>query len=189
MEFKASRTGACKLVDMVLVQPCPIPDQTMLGKYQREGAYVDCYFTEIGRSVSQREYVEAFYSGAAFRLERLLLAWFVSKPSTDLQVRELASGAAGTFAAWKVEDRSADQLLLRDYRGSTRSWLMVEPVDTGSALSTRLYFGSAVLPALDKSTGQKRMGFLFKALLGFHKIYSRVLLHGACGRLERRPLP
>ena len=185
MEFEASRVGACKLIHMARVSPCPVPDDTMLGRCQRDGAYVDCYFTEIGRSVSQREYIEAFYSGAAFRLERVLLAWFVSKPSTNAEVRALASGAADRFAAWKVEDRSESQLLLRDYRGSTRSWLMVEPVDTGSKSSTRLYFGSAVLPTHDKLTGQKRMGVLFKALLGCHKIYSRVLLSSARAKLER----
>ena len=41
--------------------------------------------------------------------------------------------------------------------------------------STRLYFGSAVV----------RLDLLFNALLGFHKLYSRLLLHAAHSRLTR----
>jgi hypothetical protein len=39
---------------------------------------------------------------------------------------------------------------------------------------TRLYFGSAVVS----------LSFGFRALLGLHKVYSRVLLHAAKSRLE-----
>ena len=56
---------------------------------------------------------------------------------------------------------------------------MVAPMD---ANTTRLYFGSAVVPVANKSTGKGKMGFAFKALLGFHKLYSRALLHAACKR-------
>jgi hypothetical protein len=33
------------------------------------------------------------------------------------------------------------------------------------------------------------MGFVFRALLGFHKIYSRVLLRAALSRLSRTTAP
>ena len=170
---------------MSIARPCPIPDRTLLARCQGAGAYVDCYAAEIARCVSQPEYVEAFYTGAVFKLERFLLAQLARKPSTDAQARELAAGAAGTFAAWRVEERSADQLLLCDFRGRTRSWLMSEPAAAGSGMCTRLYFGSAVMPMPDKATGQMKLGFAFDALLGFHKLYSRVLLNAACARLER----
>jgi hypothetical protein len=49
----------------------------------------------------------------------------------------------------------------------------------------RLYFGSAVVLVTDKASGQVRMGFRFKALLGFHKLYSRILLYAARSRLAR----
>jgi hypothetical protein len=62
---------------------------------------------------------------------------------------------------------------------------MVAPVHAAGAAATRLYFGSAVVPAVDKATGRLRMGFAFRALLGFHRIYSRVLLRAARSRLER----
>ena len=59
---------------------------------------------------------------------------------------------------------------------------MVEPMGSDS---TCLYFGSAVVPSIDRASGKARMGFVFKALLGFHRIYSRVLLHAARSRLSR----
>ena len=163
------------------ITACPLPDHALLSKYTLSGAYTDCYSTQISRPVSQQEYVEAFYTGAAFKLERLLLALFLSKPSTDEQVRQLSRGELTDFAAWRVEDRSTDQLLLCDIGGRTRSWLMVEPTGSGS---TCLYFGSAVVPSIDRASGKARMGFVFKALLGFHRIYSRVLLHEARARLS-----
>ncbi len=164
------------------IAACALPDHALLSKYKHSGAYTDCYTAEIAKPVSHREFVEAFYSGSVFRMERLLLAWFLSKPSTDAQVRELSRGELTDFAAWRVEDRNANQLLMCDIHGRTRSWLMVEPIGSGT---TRLYFGSAVVPVVDRASGKARMGVVFKALLGFHKLYSRVLLHAARSRLSR----
>ena len=169
---------------MASIQVCALPDQALLSEYTRQGAYADCYATEVARSVSHAEYVEAFYTGSVFKLERLLLAWFASKPSTDAEAKELALGALSTFSAWRVEARTADQLLMCDLSGRTRSWLMVAPLQPANA-STRLYFGSAVVPVRDRASGQPRLGFPFKALLGFHKLYSRVLLNAARSRLAQ----
>jgi hypothetical protein len=171
---------------MSSIQACALPEQALLGKYAQRGVYTDCYSAEVSRVVSHAEYVEAFYTGAVFKLERLLLAWLASKPSTDAQAKALASGALNSFAAWRVEARSTDQLLMCDLSGRTRSWLMVASLRIGDSTRTRLYFGSAVVPVADKASGRARIGFLFKALLGFHKLYSRVLLHAARSRLARQ---
>jgi hypothetical protein len=40
-----------------------------------------------------------------------------------------------------------------------------------------------VVPRVDKKTGHAKLGFTFKALLGFHKPYSRALLAAARSRL------
>jgi len=81
----------------------------------------------------------------------------------------------------RVEDRTADQLLMYEtLSGKTRSWFRVGTRDGG----TRLYFGSAVLPVGKKPDGSPRMSVLY-ALLGFHKIYARILLHSAGARLQR----
>jgi len=164
------------------IETCELPRSALLRKYVHEEAYTDCYVTEIATSASLAEYVEAFYTTAPFKLERFILRWVVSKPSSDSDARRLALAETDSFAAWRVEGRSADQLLLCDYRHSTRSWLMVAPSER-NATGTRLYFGSAVVPIRTKS-GAAHMGFLFKALLGFHKLYSRVLLGAASSRFQ-----
>lgn len=169
-----------------MIRPCEIPDGALLRKYSEAGAYADCYAADIAISVSQVEYVEAFYSTWVFRMERQLLAWFVSKPSTDQQASALAAGELESFAAWRVEGRTVDQLLMCDFQGRTRSWLMSAAASNNGSTGTRLYFGSAVVPVENPKTGQKTMGFAFRALLGFHTLYSRVLLRAAVSRLRRR---
>lgn len=130
--------------------------------------------------MSQARYIEAFYTTAVFRLERLILDWVVSKPSSDEEARRLAHGEADRFAAWSVEARAPDQLLLCDYQHRTRSWLMSARNVSGDG--TRLYFGSAVV-ARSGGSGGSKLGFPFDALLGFHQLYSRVLLRSARSRL------
>ena len=72
---------------------------------------------------------------------------------------------------------------LRDYRGSTRSWLMTLTQENNGESRTRLYFGSAILGRSPVAGEKKRLGRGFRLLLGFHKIYSRVLLQAARARL------
>lgn len=175
--------------NMPSIHQCELPHEALLRKYQHSGAYADCYVTQVAQHVCQAEYVEAFYTTPLFKLERLLLAWLVSKPSTDAQARQLASGTIDSFAAWSVEARREDQLLMCDFQGRTRSWLMVAPAEEGeSAGSTRLYFGSAVVPARTPNAGTETpdLGWTFRLLLGFHKLYSRALLFSAKARLMRQ---
>lgn len=170
---------------MPAIHPRNLPPDALLAKYRECGAYTDCYAVDVDRSVSQAAYVEAFYTSAVFKVERQLLAWFVSKPATDQQARLLASGHLDVFSAWTVEGRTTNQLLLCDFQGRTRSWLMAAPVDVNGSPGTRLYFGSAVVPVRDRRTGQATMGWPFRALLGFHKLYSRVLMRAALSRIVR----
>ncbi|MBI5891902.1 MAG: hypothetical protein HZB47_14735 [Nitrosomonadales bacterium] len=157
----------------------------MLDQYRRDGAYTDCYFVNVPRPIAQAEYVEAFYTTGLFRIERAILSMLASKPSTDQQARQLATGEAGTFAAWDVEGRTPNQLLLCDFQGRTRSWLMSVADESADSPGTRLYFGSAVVPNVDPASGRKSMGFAFHALMGFHRLYSRALLSAARTRLLR----
>ena len=166
---------------MSVVAPCALPAEALLQRHREAGAYTDCFGVVVPATVAHARYVEAFYTTWVFKLERWVLAMFVAKPSTDAQARALALGEADRFAAWSVEARAPDQLLLCDYRGSTRSWLMTAPEGEGG---TRLYFGSAVVPEVDAGSGRKSLGWLFAGLLGFHKLYSRVLLRAAVARLS-----
>jgi hypothetical protein len=166
------------------IRPCELPEAALLRRYLNSGAYADCFVTELAVTVSQADFIEAFYTTPLFKLERLLLGWFVARPSTDLQARALAEGTATSFAAWSVEGRTPEQLLMCDFVGRTRSWLMIAAGSTPG--STRLYFGSAVVPQVDARTGARRMGSGFRALLGFHKLYSRALLWSAMRRVLSR---
>jgi hypothetical protein len=156
---------------------CELPHSSLLRRYLAEGAYTDCYVTDLPGRVSFEHYVEAFYTTWLFKLERVLLSWFVRRPSTDIEAGELACGKISSFAAWDVEERAADQLLLSDFQGRTRSWLMCAPAVNDRR--TRLFFGSAVVPMVDKQTGEKRIGTAFYALQGFHKLYAQALLRAA----------
>ncbi|MDP9198138.1 MAG: hypothetical protein M3O07_02855 [Pseudomonadota bacterium] len=165
-----------------MVHACPLPLDALTQGYREAGAYTDCYCTELPRTVTHAEYVEAFYTTALFKLERWLLRIAVSRPSTDAEARALARGGRDVFAAWTVEARAADQLLLCDFMGRTRSWLMVARAQ--AAGGTRLYFGSVVVPERNAKTGDTGMPATHRRLLGFHRLYSRMLLGAAARRFR-----
>jgi len=163
------------------VKPPPVrlavaPGKSLLERYRLEGGFTDCRTAEVPRPVTLPEFIAAFYSSAVFRPERWLLGAVLGRGATAADVARLAAAECDKFAAWTVEARRVDQILLRDYQGRTRSWLMVEPLAHG----TRLYFGSAV------TASQSRSGsIVFRALLDFHRVYSRLLLGSAAKALLR----
>ena len=169
---------------MFAVDRCELPDDALLRRYRASGAYTDCYTTSINGNVSLPEFVRAFYTTIPFRLERKILAWALSKHSTDEQAHLLAESHADEFAAWSVEGREANQLLMCDFNGRTRSWFGVDPLSHEHESSTRLFFGSAVVPTNDEVTGEPRMGKAFHALMPFHRLYSKILLSSARARLS-----
>lgn len=142
------------------VLPSEIPQTAFLRKYGKDAGYADCYVTEVAGVVSQAAFVEAFYTTGLFKVERLMLKWFAGRPSTDVDARQLAAGAVASFAVWRVEAQSTEQLLLADFTDSMRSWLMAEArKTTATAGSTRLYFGSAVVRGQGRSPGTRKIGF------------------------------
>lgn len=175
------RALACDHSSVGKITRCELPDGALLRKYAAKGAYTDCFAAEVAVRASFASYVEAFYSSAAFRPERWVLA-LIGKASNDADVRRLAHDGAQTFAAWSVEARTSDQLLLCDFLSRTRSWLMLAPVEGGGA---RLYFGTAVVP-VGVGAGGGRLGFPFDAMVPLHQVYARVLLGGARGRVLKR---
>ncbi len=166
---------------MTAVQSADVPKHSFLGRYQDGGAYADCYVVEVPAAVSQQQFVEAFYTSPLFKVERALLKVFAATPASDDEARDLAAGRAAKFSAWRVEAQSASELLLADVTGRTRSWLMATPGEGAS--TTLLHFGSAVVPRTHAGTGRPRMGAPFRALLGFHRLYSRLLLAAASRRV------
>ncbi|WP_052452253.1 hypothetical protein [Noviherbaspirillum autotrophicum] len=154
--------------------------EALLHRYRQHGSYTDCYYMDVPRLVSFKEYVATFYTTSLFKIERHILALLACRPSSDAGALELAGGMSSNFAVWSVEDRKPDQLLLRDFLGRTRSWLMAEPLD---ARATRLYFGSAVVPLSHSSEGVASFGFAFHAFHGFHHLYTKALMSAARSRL------
>jgi Trk-type K+ transport system membrane component len=165
-----------------MIRVSEVPQDSLLGRYAASGAYTDCYVTELPASVTHAQFVEAFYTTALFKLERLLLGVLLSRPSTDAQAKQLAEGQLSSFAAWSVESRAENQLVLAT--GRTRSWLMVTAGSSALPTSTRLFFGSAVVPPGSSTGARSSMGLVFTALLVFHKLYSRALLLSARARLS-----
>ena len=157
------------------VEKRSLPTSALLQAYRQSGAYTDCYCITIDKRVSHSEFVLAFYTTWLFKIERVILK-LVSRPSTDVDARRLVARQQENFAAWTVEARDDNQLLMCDYRGRTRSWFMTAP----DGDDTRLFFGSAVVPATankpDNGTG-------FSLLLAFHKLYSRALLSATRSKL------
>jgi len=166
------------------------PSGALLRPYaEADECYADCYAVDIDARVVLSDYVACFYTTWLFGLERTLLRFLASRPSTDRQVRDFATGASDRFAAWYAENRSENQLLACDFSERTRSWFMIEPVandDEENQIGTRLYFGSAVVPRRNPKTHQLELGSVFSMLLGYHKLYSRALLSAAAARLKRQ---
>ncbi len=150
-----------------MIEKGALPETALLQKYVQSGAYTDCYSTTLSTDVALADFVTAFYTTWLFKLERFILRVAVSKPSTDAEVTSLVRGERDRFAAWYVEGRADNQLLMCDFRDQTRSWFMVVP--------GRIYFGSAVIPVQKPS---------FRWLLGLHRLYSRALLAAAKSRLQ-----
>jgi hypothetical protein len=174
---------AFRMTHVFSIRRGELPSESFLHGYRESGAYTDCFVAEVTGVVSQEDFVNAFYTTFAFKLERWILKWLVAKPSTDAEVVQLASGCLDMFAAWRVEKRCENQLLLCDYLKRTRSWLMIERVGSDTEQRTRLYFGSAIVPIEHAKSGKASLGPVFRALLGFHKIYSVVLLRSAKSRV------
>lgn len=177
---------------MSFIQPCEVPPNSLLRAYKDGAGFTDCYVAEVAGGVTQEAFIEAFYTTPLFKIERTTLQYLASRPATDADAKQLAGGTATKFSAWTVEGQSPSELLLADFTGRTRSWLMAAPVaGSDQAQRTRLYFGSAVVPRSGKAgragqAGEKpRMGWVFHALLGFHRLYSRLLLRAASRRIAR----
>ena len=157
-----------------------LPGDALLARYavDKGGSelphYTDCFTTTVPMAVDLAAYVQAFYTTPLFRSERLVLR-LLGMRSSDADIDALLAGQQQHFAAWTLEDRSDDQLLMCDVNARTRSWFRVVPEGEG----TTLYFGSAVIADGERLPGS------YQALLSAHRFYSRQLLRAAVRRLKR----
>ena len=165
---------------MFSIKKCDVLPNSLVAPFLEKG-YADSYRTEVNGYISLEDYVYNFYTSPLFKLERFILTWTVSKPSNDMDAQEIAKGNTEKFAAWTVENRNENELLMCDFTHRTRSWFMVKEVGTSELPRTQLYFGTGVSPSVNK----KSMGLLFNILLPFHKIYSISLLYFAKRQLSK----
>jgi len=94
-------------------------------------------------------------------------------PGAAQAARRLVLAESDRFAAWRVEARGERELLLQDWLGRTRSWLMAEPLADGG---TRLCFGSGIVRREGRGLEARLERGLFRALLPGRAVYSRALL-------------
>ncbi|HOY76346.1 MAG TPA: hypothetical protein PLN33_00990 [Hyphomonadaceae bacterium] len=168
----------------IQIEAVPLPDNALLARYRdMPGGRWDCYAAVVAGQVSAEAYIAAFYTTGLFKCERFVL-FLIGRGCTDADARALAAGKADKFAAWTVEARGENQLLVCDFLGSTRSWLMTAPAE-GSA-GTRLYFGSAVVPRAKDRAGNPRTSAVFALLQPVHAFYARALLRAAARKLSRQ---
>ncbi len=165
------------------VRACELPSTALLTRYadapaSAGAAYTDCFCISIASAPDMDTFVTAFYSTWLFKMERWLLARAGYQSSAD-DLSALAARRGTRFAAWTVEARSANQVLLRDASGHTRSWLMRAP----GASQTTLLFGSAVIGARSADGSGARLPLAYRVLLPVHRLYSRALLALAARRL------
>lgn len=161
----------------MIPRACAVPRDGQLHRYvERSGCYTDCFEVMHPMEADLPAFIDAFYTTWLFRLERAVLALSLRRRIRDADVTALAAGAEA-FAAWTVEDRAEGQILLCDLSGATRSWLAVAPKEGGT---TRLLFGSAVVPAQGKE-----LPVVIRALIPLHRFYSRALLRAAEWRLRK----
>ncbi|MFK7876851.1 MAG: hypothetical protein AB8B71_13895 [Paracoccaceae bacterium] len=154
------------------------PPASLIGDFaQAEAHYTDAFYVDVSAEVDLAHYVYGFYSTPLFRAERFILKLAARAPSSDADLAALAQGAGNRFAVWTVEARRADEILLGDASGRTKSWLWAEARDG----ATRLWFGSVVVPVMQR--GRLVQGPVFDTLLGVHKLYSRLLLGSAVGKM------
>jgi hypothetical protein len=163
-----------------------VPVDSLLNTYrggphpERWVSQGDCFSLTVDRVVTLKEFVVAFYTSPVFRVERLILLILAGAPATDSDVRSVADGSGTLFAIWRVGERTTTQLLMCDRFEKTRSWFQVVPMESGA---TELRFGSAVAVSRNRATGAMSMRWRFRWLMGFHVLYSRILLNAAWRKL------
>ncbi|NRB30287.1 MAG: hypothetical protein HRU27_06805 [Rhizobiaceae bacterium] len=162
------------------------PEGAFISQYSTTlGGYSDCYYIDIQKDVALSDYILAFFSTPIFRMERLILNLVPSGRSNEQCVLDLAAGTGDKIAGWKTEKRDDSQLLLAVGDGPIRTWLMVQG-SPYSETTTRLYFGSAVLPTGMTKEGHPKLAIVFRLFAGLHIFYSRLLLWWAARDLGRK---
>ncbi|MEL7396055.1 MAG: hypothetical protein AAFN44_06750 [Pseudomonadota bacterium] len=161
---------------MAKITQIPAPDDSFLHALAcQTGAYADCFEATVACDIPQSDafqrFVFAFFDSPVFRVERAILRLAGKAPKDRSDPKALALGETDAFAAWRVERRADNEILLVVLNTPIRTWLSLQK--EGSV--ARLRFGSAILP----QEGKDIPHWAFRVTLPAHVVYSRLLLRAA----------
>ena len=161
---------------MADVQKIEPPEGSFIAGVQAQAqVFADSFAVPCSGAPTLAQLLTAFYGSWVFWPERVLMGVLWRGSTSKAALEALAGGFGDRFGAWRVVQRSENEILLRDKRGATASWMAV--------VAGQVMFGS-VLYTQDRDTVKKSV--LWRALTAFHTLFSRMLLAAAARRLERR---
>ncbi|WP_299348261.1 hypothetical protein [uncultured Shimia sp.] len=161
-----------------------VPRASLLQQFvEMPGCHADAFAVPADAATELADYIRAMFDSPVFRAERMVLAAFGKKSSSAEEVAALAAGEGQTMALWSTLQRNGHELLLEVRRGAVRTWLMVEPRPGSDA---HLWFGTAIVPEPAKGDAPPQIALGFRAFMGVHKLYSRVLLWAAVRGLKHQ---
>ncbi|MTI09151.1 hypothetical protein [Curvivirga aplysinae] len=168
---------------MTEVKETAIPLNSFMNFYHESpGHHADAFVGQIDGIVTLEDYILAFFDSPIFRIERSILSLFLLRRIKQSEIKELASGRSQQFALWKTKKRNEEELLLEVGDSQIRTWFHTEQEQSNK---TKLYFGSAIVPDTTSKNAKEGIGFTFRFFMGFHKLYSRILLQSALKKLKR----
>ena len=164
------------LASMTRITAPPLPPQSLLARIRGPECYRDAFRASVAGEVSLGELVTAFFSSRAFLAERMALH-LIGRGADHADIAALAAGRTERFAAWQMEAREENELLMHDFLDQTCCWLAVShgaggPLPEPRPGTTDIWFGTAV---------REFEGPIVSRLRGAHRWYARKLL-GAAAR-------
>ncbi|QZD91391.1 hypothetical protein K3162_07340 [Qipengyuania xiapuensis] len=168
---------------MIQVTAPQLPPESLLARRRGPECYRDAFRASVTGEVSLGELITAFFSSRTFLTERMALH-LIGRGAGHAEIAALAAGRTQRFAAWEVEAREEEELLMHDFLDKTCCWLAVSSRGEDGALDgplpvpetgrTYIWFGTAV---------REFEGPIVSRLRGAHRWYARHLLEAAARRL------
>ncbi|MEL6648775.1 MAG: hypothetical protein AAFQ05_13995 [Pseudomonadota bacterium] len=147
----------------------------------RPGSYTDCFEAAVPTDGTPdrafERFVFLFFDSWLFRVERMILRFAGKAPKAGTDPIALARGEVAHFAAWTVDARRAQELLMSVHHTPIRTWLSV--AKDGDQM--RLRFGTALLA--QETSGRVHWGF--RATIRAHRLYAKLLLKAAAADWTR----
>jgi hypothetical protein len=170
---------------MTQVTASELPPESLLARLRGPECYRDAFRASVAGDVSLGELITAFFSSRVFLTERMALH-LIGRGAGHRDIAALAAGRTERFAAWEVEAREENELLMHDFLDKTCCWLAVSSRREDAALDAPLpvpetgrayiWFGTAV---------REFEGPIVSRLRDAHRWYARLLLEAAARRLAR----